>query len=236
MVMQQTISPARFSLNRSLEAQRVVTIGGTSGFGMTTAKAASAEGASVVVASSKKTNVDRALAGLPDGTEDHVLDITQESAVTDFFSTIGEFDHLAVTAGKSSDLGEFAAADLEKARRFFEVHFWGAVTATKHAAKRIKSNSIALTNAFLSASRKSLPEINDAPGPSVGHCCLSSRAFPILGGRTHLHRCWYKFVPFILSTVSSLVDSSAFRYVSLGQEIDVVFTSQALLVFRCTAE
>ena len=77
MVMQQTKSPTRPSLNRSLEGQRVVIIGGTSGFGMATAKAASAEGASVIVASSKKTNVDRALAELPAGAEGHVLDVTQ---------------------------------------------------------------------------------------------------------------------------------------------------------------
>src|SRR3984893_7379334 len=150
VVMQQTDLPARPSLNRSLEGQRVIIIGGTSGFGMATAKAASAEGASVIVASSKKTNVDRALAELPAGAEGHVLDITQESAVTDFFSSIGEFDHLAVTAGESLDLGEFAAIDLEKARRFFEVRFWGAVTAAKYAAKRIKSTgSIILTNGII---------------------------------------------------------------------------------------
>jgi len=150
MVMQQTKSPARFSPNHSLEGQRVVIIGGTSGFGLATAKAASAEGASVIVASSKKANVDRALGELPAGAESRVLDITQESAVTDFFSTIGEFDHLAVTAGEALDLGEFAAVDLEKARRFFEVRFWGAVTAAKYAAKRIKSTgSIILTNGII---------------------------------------------------------------------------------------
>jgi NAD(P)-dependent dehydrogenase (short-subunit alcohol dehydrogenase family) len=80
MVMQQTKSPARPSLNRSLEGQRVVIIGGTSGFGIT-AKAASAEGASVIVASSKKANVDRAIAELPASAGGHALDITQESAV-----------------------------------------------------------------------------------------------------------------------------------------------------------
>ena len=124
--MQQTKSLARPSLNRSLEGQRVVIIGGTSGFGLATAKAASVEGASVIVASSKEANVDRALAELPAGAEGHVLDIIQESAVRDFFSTIGEFDHLTVTAGESLDLGDFATVDLEKARRFFEVRFWGA--------------------------------------------------------------------------------------------------------------
>jgi len=95
--MQQTKSLARPSLKRSLEGQRVVIIGGTSGFGLATAKAASVEGASVIVASSKEANVDRALAELPAGAEGHVLDIIQESAVSDFFSTIGEFDHLTVT-------------------------------------------------------------------------------------------------------------------------------------------
>jgi NAD(P)-dependent dehydrogenase (short-subunit alcohol dehydrogenase family) len=150
MVMQQTKSSARSSLNRSLEGQRVVIIGGTSGFGMATAKAASVEGASVIVASSKKTNVDRALSELPAGVEGHVLDITQQPAVADFFSAIGEFDHLAVTAGEALDMGEFATVDLEKARRFFEVRFWGAVTAAKYAAKRIKSTgSIILTNGII---------------------------------------------------------------------------------------
>src|SRR5215469_15288509 len=50
--------------------------------------------------------------------------------------TIDEFDHLAVTAGESLDLGEVARVDLGKARRFFDVRFWGAVTAAKYAAKR----------------------------------------------------------------------------------------------------
>jgi NAD(P)-dependent dehydrogenase (short-subunit alcohol dehydrogenase family) len=79
--MQQIKSLAGSSLNRRLEGQRVVIIGGTSGFGMATAKAASAEGASVIVASSKKSNVDRTLADFPSGAEGYVLDIIQESAV-----------------------------------------------------------------------------------------------------------------------------------------------------------
>ena len=148
--MQQKESSARPSLNRGLDGQRIVIIGGTSGFGMAAAKAASAEGASVIVASSRKANVDRALNELPAGAEGHVLDITQESAVADFFSTVGEFDHLAFTAGESLDLGEFATIDLAKARRFFEIRFWGAVTAAKYAAKRIRSTgSIILTNGII---------------------------------------------------------------------------------------
>jgi NAD(P)-dependent dehydrogenase (short-subunit alcohol dehydrogenase family) len=145
--MQQKESSGRFSLNRSFECQRIIIVGGTSGFGMATAKAASAEGASVIVASSRKANVDRALNELPPGAEGHVLDVTQESAVADFFATVGEFDHLVFTAGETLDIGEFAMLNLERARQFFEIRFWGAVTATRYAAKRIRSTgSIILTN------------------------------------------------------------------------------------------
>jgi NAD(P)-dependent dehydrogenase (short-subunit alcohol dehydrogenase family) len=145
--MQQKESSARFSLNRSFERQRIIIVGGTSGFGMAIAKAVSAEGASVIVASSRKANVDRALNELPPGAEGHVLDVTQESAVADFFSTVGEFDHLVFTAGETLDIGEFAMLNLERARQFFEIRFWGAVTATRYAAKRIRSTgSIILTN------------------------------------------------------------------------------------------
>lgn len=150
IVMQHTKTSDRLSLNRSLLGQRIVIIGGTSGFGLATAKAASAEGASVIVASSKKANVDRALTELPASAEGHVLDITQESAVRDFFSAIGEFDHLVVTAGESLDLGEFAVLDLERARRFFETRFWGSIAAAKHAARRISpAGSIILTNGII---------------------------------------------------------------------------------------
>ena len=68
----------------------------------------------------------------------------------EFFSAIGEFDHLVVTAGESLDLGEFAVLDLERARRFFEIRFWGSIAAAKHAARRISpSGSIILTNGII---------------------------------------------------------------------------------------
>ena len=71
-----------------------------------------------IVASSSQAKVDKAVAQLPSGTRGYLLDITREASVQDFFSTIGEFDHLAVTAGESLNLGEFATIgnDLETRR------------------------------------------------------------------------------------------------------------------------
>src|ERR1700676_2769296 len=130
--MQETKFQESQRPNRTLNGQRIVLIGGTSGFGFATARAAASEGAAIIVASSSKTKVDQAVAQLPAGVEGHVLDITREASVEAFFSKIGEFDHLAVTAGESLNLGEFATIKLENARRFFETRFWGSLTVAKH--------------------------------------------------------------------------------------------------------
>ena len=148
--MQETKFQETHRLNRTLNGQRIVLIGGTSGFGFATAKAAASEGAAIVVASSSQAKVDQAVAQLPAGTKGHVLDITREASVEAFFSKIGEFDHLAVTAGESLNLGEFARINLQDARRFFETRFWGSLAVVKYASKQIKSTgSIILTNGVI---------------------------------------------------------------------------------------
>ncbi len=152
--MQQTKSPDEQRLNHTLKGQRIVLIGGTSGFGFATARAVASEGAAVIVAFSNKTKVDQAVAQLPAGAEGHVLDITREASVAAFFATIGAFDHLAITAGESLKLGEFATLDLEEARRFFETRF-GEHTVAKYASKRIRtSGSIILTNGMIGLRRR----------------------------------------------------------------------------------
>ena len=55
----------------NLTGQRIVILGGSSGIGLATAQAAAAEGASVVIASSRKARVEVALAALPAGAEGH---------------------------------------------------------------------------------------------------------------------------------------------------------------------
>ena len=113
--MQQTKFQESQRLNRTLNGQRTVLIGGTSGFGFATAKAAASEGAPIVVASSSKAKVDKAVAQLPPGVEGHVLDITREGSVEAFFAKIGEFDHLAVTAVES--LTDWQAHEVQSEQR-----------------------------------------------------------------------------------------------------------------------
>ncbi|MGA7489638.1 MAG: SDR family oxidoreductase [Xanthobacteraceae bacterium] len=130
----------------SLSGKRVVVLGGTSGIGLATAKAAEREGAAVVVAASRKQRLDSALASLR-GAEGQVADASDEAQVRALFERIGAFDHLVFTAGETLHLEALESMQLDRARGFVNVRFWGALMAAKYASPRIRpGGSITLTN------------------------------------------------------------------------------------------
>jgi NAD(P)-dependent dehydrogenase (short-subunit alcohol dehydrogenase family) len=131
----------------SLDGKRVVILGGTSGIGLATARAAEREGAAVVIASSRRERLDRALASLRSGTEGEVVDVADEAQVRALFERIGAFDHLVFTAGETLQLEPLAATQVERARGFVNVRFWGAFMAAKYGSPHIgPGGSITLTN------------------------------------------------------------------------------------------
>ncbi|MDT0465105.1 SDR family oxidoreductase [Streptomyces gibsoniae] len=139
-----------------LQGQRIVVVGGTSGIGLAVAEAAAREGAAAVVASRRQENVDTALRRLPEGSEGRALDATDEDAVRAFFEAVGDFDHLVYTAGESLLMESLADSDLARARRFLDTRLWGAYTAVKHGASRIRrGGSVVLTTG--TAGRRPLP-------------------------------------------------------------------------------
>jgi NAD(P)-dependent dehydrogenase (short-subunit alcohol dehydrogenase family) len=131
----------------TLDGKRIVVLGGSSGIGLATAKAAAKEGASVVIASSRRARIDDALAKLPVGTEGHVLDLANETAVQALFASLGGFDHLVFTAGETLQLGSLTSTDVEAARRFFGLRYWGAYLAAKYGSGSIRpGGSIVFTS------------------------------------------------------------------------------------------
>jgi NAD(P)-dependent dehydrogenase (short-subunit alcohol dehydrogenase family) len=111
---------------------------------------AAREGAAVVVASSRRTSVDRALARLPKETEGYTLDLSNEEQVRDFFDHIGALDHLVFTAGESVQLSELRETNVEEARHFFHLRFWGAFMAAKYGSNNIRpGGSIVLTSGIV---------------------------------------------------------------------------------------
>jgi NAD(P)-dependent dehydrogenase (short-subunit alcohol dehydrogenase family) len=134
-----------------LDRKRIVLLGGSSGIGLATAQAAVSEGASVVIASSRRARIDEALATLPTGTEGHVLDLADSDATQALFARLGGFDHLVFTAGETLQLGSLAASDVDTARRFFTLRYWGAYCAAKYGSGSIrKGGSIVFTSGIAS--------------------------------------------------------------------------------------
>ena len=138
----------------ALQAKTVVVIGGTSGIGLAVAQAALAQGAKVIVASSKPSNVDAAVKQLGTGASGSALDVKNEEDVKRFFAGIGSFDHLAYTAGDwgapPAGSASFAEMDLAAAAHAFTVRFWGALAAIKHGHGRITAGgSITLTDGLI---------------------------------------------------------------------------------------
>jgi NAD(P)-dependent dehydrogenase (short-subunit alcohol dehydrogenase family) len=132
---------------QTLQGQRIIILGGTSGIGLATAHLAASEEASVVVASSQQSSVDRALTLLPAGAEGYALDLTNEEAVKDCFAHLGAFDHLIFTAGEALLVGDLSAIDLKQARQFSNLRFWGAFMAAKYGRSYIRAGgSIVLTS------------------------------------------------------------------------------------------
>lgn len=133
--------------NAKLQGKKVVILGGTSGFGLATAKAAAAEGAQVVVVSRSQSNVDKALLELPKSASGSALDVTNEAAVKQFFAGLDGLDHMISCAGDALPPSVTATED---ARRFFEVRFWGTYIGAIAAFPYIRAGgSITLTNGIL---------------------------------------------------------------------------------------
>jgi NAD(P)-dependent dehydrogenase (short-subunit alcohol dehydrogenase family) len=131
----------------TLNGKRVVLLGGTSGIGMATARACTAEGADVVVVSRNPESVAKALAGLPTGTRGETVDLAREDEIRALFERLGPLDHLVYTAGEALDVRPLADIEITTAQHFFLVRYWGALISVKYAAAHFNpGGSIVLTS------------------------------------------------------------------------------------------
>ena len=84
-----------------LKGKKVVILGGSSGIGLATAKAAANAGCEVIIVSGNQQRIEKALAELPAGSKGVAVDLTVEEKISELFATVGQFDHLVFTAGES---------------------------------------------------------------------------------------------------------------------------------------
>jgi len=131
----------------SLIHHRVLVIGGSSGMGHATARAAADAGAEVVITATSPERLTAALADLPAGCSGQVTNLREEASVAALLDQVGTLDHLVITAGDAVAPSPLSTTPLADLRALLEVRFWGAVAAVQHAAPRLSAGgSITLTS------------------------------------------------------------------------------------------
>ncbi|WP_316845757.1 SDR family oxidoreductase [Pedobacter psychrodurus] len=130
----------------TLEGKTVIVLGGSSGLGFATAQAAAQDGANVVIVSGNQNRIDEALTFLPENCSGSAVDLSKEENIKDFFASVTPFDHLVYTAGENLTLHTINETNIDEARTFFNLRYWGAFAAVKYAVRKIKAGgSINLT-------------------------------------------------------------------------------------------
>jgi NAD(P)-dependent dehydrogenase (short-subunit alcohol dehydrogenase family) len=135
-------------MSRTLAGTRVLVLGGSSGIGLATAKAAATAGAKITLASRSTEKVDAAVAQVGSGAVGISLDTTDDSALEAFFAQQPEWDHLVVSvaAGRSAGLHDLS---LQDAYGNMNAKFWTAYKAAR-LARISPEGSLTLVSGFLS--------------------------------------------------------------------------------------
>lgn len=133
----------------SLDGQRVVIIGGSSGIGLAVARQARAEGALVTIGGRSEGRLQEASRALGEVAVARV-DISDEASVNALFEPLTHVDHLVISAGTVGPSGVLRS-DIETLRAVVEQRLWGAVYAVRAAAPKMDGGSITFTSGGISA-------------------------------------------------------------------------------------
>ncbi|WP_390623720.1 SDR family oxidoreductase [Telmatocola sphagniphila] len=133
---------------KSLNGQRVLIIGGSSGIGLATAEAAVKAGASVTIASRNQDKLDAAAAKLDNAPQTVILDTGDNNFLESYFQREQPWDHILISAAqtKSGPIGSLSLADAEAS---VASKFWGAYRVAR-VARFCDRGSLTFISGFLS--------------------------------------------------------------------------------------
>lgn len=140
----------------SLRDQKVVIMGGTSGIGFATAKAAASAGGVVVITGRDAEKLKRATSSLPGTVREALVDATSREALNDFYKNFGPFDHLVLAVSGKVGGGPFTSLSIDLVKHAFEEKFFAYFMAVQAGLPTLRTGgSIVLVTA--SSARTSFP-------------------------------------------------------------------------------
>ena len=144
----------------ALTNQTVVILGGSSGIGLATAKAAQAEGARVIITGRSSGRLRVAQSELGGGVRTVTLDVQDEAGTRALFAELEHVGHVFITAG-AIVFDPKLAGDAAAIRPALDTRFWGAFNAAKYAAPKMGAGG---SITFMSGTAA----IRPLPGAAVG--------------------------------------------------------------------
>ncbi|GAA3165252.1 SDR family oxidoreductase [Nonomuraea roseoviolacea] len=122
-----------------LQGQRLVVVGAGSHTGRAIAKAASAAGATVVLAGPDPRKLEWTAGELSGPSEVHALDLSDERSIAGLAGPLGRFDHLVSTAAMPAN-GPLRDLDAADVRRAFSAKVIGPLLLAKHLAGQVSEH------------------------------------------------------------------------------------------------
>ncbi|MFI2207511.1 SDR family oxidoreductase [Streptomyces sp. NPDC020192] len=119
-----------------LQGQRIVVVGAGSRTGRALARAASAAGATVVLAGPDPRKLEWTAGELSGPSEVIALDLADERSIAGFAGTVGRFDHLVSTAAMPAN-GPLKDLELADVQRAFAAKVIGPMLLAKHLAEQV---------------------------------------------------------------------------------------------------
>ncbi|WP_426435508.1 SDR family oxidoreductase [Bradyrhizobium genosp. P] len=132
----------------SLNDQRVLVVGGSSGIGLAVAGQAAAAGAKVTIASRSADKLADAVKELHGNVDSVSLDTGDEAGINAFFASRDPWDHVVVSAAQTPG-GPIRKLSLEDAKSAMESKFWGAYRIAR-AARFTERGTLTFISGFLS--------------------------------------------------------------------------------------
>ena len=212
-----------------LKGKSVVVLGGSAGIGFAVAKAAADEGANVHIGSSNPERVDAAVARLGGVASGARVDLTDEGSVDNFFSSLGQIDHLVYTAGdwvrRKTSLGK--QFEIEAARASFETRFFGALLAIDRALPHLADDaSITLTSGTFAHRPAKGQALSTALAGAVEHLArglsvdLAPRRVNVVTAGMTATDVWSRLAP---ETIATMVEGQAIERIGRPEEVAEAF-------------
>ena len=149
-----------------LSSKVVVVVGGGSGIGLSVAKLAHSEAASVIILGRSSAKLEQAKSLIGENVKAIATDVMDETAIHQAFAAIGTFDHLFISAQDAST-APLSETAMEKLRPTLDSKIWGALHVVKHGVSQIRTDgSITFISGL--AGRRGYPGLAVAGAANAG--------------------------------------------------------------------